>query len=331
MVYVFRTDGPWGVGIGQNLTPVQVDTNFWQAIQDIAAKAPQGVGIAGFSVTGNLMTVVMTDHTLMGPYTLPVANLVFKGEWIPEYSFFTNDIITHVGSTYIVLMNHVSAATFDPGANDGDGHDYYGLLLQNPEMVVPGGGAVGSFLRKTTTTDFTMAWQSAALQDLSNVTIASPVNGEALTYSRGGWINAPSQIGSGLSIESSSPLDTGQPLAYNGTTFTNTSTVDLPWSVPSGTSGTVTVDRSAGEVQQLTLTGNTTLSIVGWPSAGQFARMVLQIDGSGGSYTVTWPSGTTWPGGTPPTMSANGIDIYIFMSFDGGATVFGNVVGQNYF
>ena len=39
------------------------------------------------------------------------------------------------GRVYQVLYDHVSATTFDPDANDGQGHDYYGLLLSNPDPI----------------------------------------------------------------------------------------------------------------------------------------------------------------------------------------------------
>ena len=175
MSIVYRTSGPWGPSsVTEDLTPVQVDNNFWELVQQIAAKAVQGVGIANIIVVGNQMTVLLTDHTLLGPFTLPVATLNFLGEWQPNTNYLANDIITHGGSTYIVLWNHTSAATFDPGANDGMGHDYYGLMLQNAATTIPPGGAPGTFLRKLGIIDYVAAWQTAALGDLSDVHVTSP-------------------------------------------------------------------------------------------------------------------------------------------------------------
>ena len=37
-----------GRALDEDLDPEQVDGNFWKAIQDIAAKAGQGVGISNF-------------------------------------------------------------------------------------------------------------------------------------------------------------------------------------------------------------------------------------------------------------------------------------------
>ena len=45
MTYSYRTSGVWGPGLGRNLTAAEVDENFYQATQDIAAKAAQGVAL----------------------------------------------------------------------------------------------------------------------------------------------------------------------------------------------------------------------------------------------------------------------------------------------
>jgi hypothetical protein len=42
--------------------------------------------------------------------------------------FAVNVFVTEGGVTYLVEYPHTSAATFDPGANDGLGHNYYHLL-----------------------------------------------------------------------------------------------------------------------------------------------------------------------------------------------------------
>jgi hypothetical protein len=169
MGYTFRTSGPWGAGSSGNLTPAQVDQNFWQAIQDIQEKAVQGIGISNFLVEGDQMTVELSDHSLLGPYTLPIAQLSFQGEWIPNHSYLANDVITHGGATYLVRMDHTSEATFDPGANDGRANDFYGLLLSNPALTIPSGGAIGMMLFKATAADYSMLWDWPTLQGLHDV------------------------------------------------------------------------------------------------------------------------------------------------------------------
>jgi hypothetical protein len=60
----------------------------------------------------------------------------------------------------MVLFNHVSASPFDPYANDGDGHFYYGLLLTNPANTIPAGGVAGQYIYKLSDADYDMAWRT---------------------------------------------------------------------------------------------------------------------------------------------------------------------------
>lgn len=93
------------------------------------------------------------------------------------------------------------------------------------------------------------------------------------------------------------------------------------------TSTAITVSLANGTVQQLTLTGNATITM---PSqgAGKSFIIMLKQDGTG-SRSVTW-STVTWPGGTAPTITgtANKQDIYSF--FSDGTNWYGTTIGQNY-
>jgi hypothetical protein len=95
--------------------------------------------------------------------------------------------------------------------------------------------------------------------------------------------------------------------------------------------GATTIDWTAGEVQVVTLNGNSSLSISNWPASG-LAKLVLQINNTGAFNVTAWPSGTVWPGGTVPviTSGANKTDVFVLMTHNGGSTIFGNVIGQNY-
>lgn len=164
----FRTnDGSrWGSGKGSNLTATEVDLNFWflySNVEMLLTHSPTPTQISGFTVIGNQFYVNMDDHSTFGPFPLPIASWVFKGEWQPLTNYVENDIITNNGSTYLVLLAHESAATFDPGANDGHGHDFYTLML---------------------------AAASNTLNDLSDVTITSVADGDTLVRRSGFWVNA---------------------------------------------------------------------------------------------------------------------------------------------
>ena len=53
---------------------------------------------------------------------------------------------------------------------------------------------------------------------------------------------------------------------------------------------------------------------------GQTISIVL----TGAASTVTWPAGTKWPGGTTPTQTASGTDVYSFVKV--GTTIYGSAV-----
>jgi len=192
----YRTDGPWGAGKGSNLTPVEVDQNFWELVQDIAEKAVQGVGIANIIVVGNEFSFVLTDHTILGPYTLPVATFNNRGAWAPGVNYFINDIVTNDNAVYLVIFNHVSEDTFDPNANDGHGNNFYSLFIAS---AFPTDGNEGQFLRMGGS-PLIAQWEDADLNALSDVLISAPVQGQSLQYDGSEWANADTPWDFGFSF-----------------------------------------------------------------------------------------------------------------------------------
>lgn len=103
---------------------------------------------------------------------------------------------------------------------------------------------------------------------------------------------------------------------------------DIATNATSGTSATV--DLADGNVHDITLTDNCTLSFTGSAaSVGCAFTLVLRQDGTG-SRTVTWPSSVDWAGGTAPTLStaASAVDVLTFVTIDNGTTWLGFVAGQ---
>jgi hypothetical protein len=164
MAIVYRTSGAWGAGKGANLVAGEVDLNFYELAQrmtTVEGDLPDvAVSIAFFSISGTLFSVHLTDGSIQGPFELPVRAWTFRGEWLPATVYNVDDVVTANGSVYMVLVNHTSAATFNAGANDGAGNNYYGLLLTNPSNVLPAGGAIGEYLVKTDDVDYVVGWQA---------------------------------------------------------------------------------------------------------------------------------------------------------------------------
>jgi len=169
MAITDRTAGVWGGGQGSDLAAAQIDENFWElesAILVLQENASNSAGIDYFVVEGNQLFVHLTDHVVIGPYTLPTAQWDFRGGWLPLTTYADFDVVTNDGSVYLVIWPHTSTATFNPNANDGMGHNYYGLLLSQPADELPAGGTVGQVLTKSTGSPYATEWVSPT-RDLS--------------------------------------------------------------------------------------------------------------------------------------------------------------------
>lgn len=117
MPVIYRTDGDWGTGKGGNLTPAEVDDNFYTLAQAIAAfdTGPAPAEIDNIVVVGNQMTIVLDDAREFGPYTLPTAALRWRGNWSAATPYQVNDLVTVAGQgVFLVLVAHTSDGTFDP-------------------------------------------------------------------------------------------------------------------------------------------------------------------------------------------------------------------------
>lgn len=160
----FRTDDSlrWGTGQGSDLTAAQIDINFWvllTAVQALQAESTSHAAIDHFVIAGNQLFVHLTNHVVLGPYVLPIAQWNFRGEWVPRTQYNAFDVITNDHAIYLVILSHVSNSLFAAGANDGLGHNWYGLLLAAPPKELPQTGVDGQHLRWNTSPN-DVAWQT---------------------------------------------------------------------------------------------------------------------------------------------------------------------------
>lgn len=101
---------------------------------------------------------------------------------------------------------------------------------------------------------------------------------------------------------------------------------------PSISSGTLTLDCSAGNVFAVSLNANiTTLTFTNVPASGTAFGLTLALTADGTARTVTWGAAVKWPGGTAPTLtSTNGkVDVFVLTTWDGGTNWYAVVGGQN--
>jgi len=93
------------------------------------------------------------------------------------------------------------------------------------------------------------------------------------------------------------------------------------------TSTAITVALTNGTVQQLTLTGNATITMP-TAAAGKSFIIMLKQDATG-SRTVTW-STVSWPAATAPTITSTASKQDIYSFFSDGTNWYGVTVGQNF-
>lgn len=111
-------------------------------------------------------------------------------------------------------------------------------------------------------------------------------------------------------------------------TITNPTITNYTETLFTANTGTaITVSLANGTVQQLTLTGNATITMP-TATAGKSFVIMLKQDGTGGR-TVTW-STVVWPGGTAPTITSTASKQDIFSFFADGTSWYGATIGQNY-
>lgn len=93
---------------------------------------------------------------------------------------------------------------------------------------------------------------------------------------------------------------------------------------------TETIDLEAGNVKDLTLSADCTLTFSNPPASGRAGSFTLIVrqDGTGG-WELTYPASVVWAGGTEPTLSSaiSAVDILTFMTLDNGTTWFGFLAG----
>lgn len=110
---------------GSNLTPGEVDGNFEDLdgrLTDMENDPPTGVGVTGFSVSGQTFTVNLSNGSTFGPYALPVAAIRWAGNYVASTTYDPLDMFFVPGyGLYLVLSEYEAPTEFDPAVEDTEG------------------------------------------------------------------------------------------------------------------------------------------------------------------------------------------------------------------
>jgi hypothetical protein len=134
IVYVNDHPAPRGTGKHAALTVDEFDDNFFALYERIVAlegNPSDAVSISNITVNGSQMLISMSDGvTTYGPFTLPIASFVFRGDWTALADYNQNDLVSvPEQGLFFVRLAHTAAAVFDPAATDGSGNALYLLVF----------------------------------------------------------------------------------------------------------------------------------------------------------------------------------------------------------
>jgi hypothetical protein len=321
---------------------VQIQLRNGTAAQWTSANPTLAVGEIGVETDTNRFKVG-TGSTAWNSLAYSVG-FSWKGTWSSVTAYVVNDVVYYNGSSYISIQNGTNQ-------NPATQTAYWNTValagsVSSVAQSFTGGivSVAGSPITSSGTLALTVAGTSGGVPYFSSGTTwatSSALAANALVIGGGaGAAPATTTTGTGvltfLGTPSSANLlsamtdetGTGVLVFNNAPALTNPTVTNYVETLYSAnTSTAITVDLANGTVQNLTLTGNATITM---PTAvaGKSFIIILSQDATG-SRTVTW-STVSWPSATAPTVTSTASKRDIFSFFSNGTSWFGTTIGQNY-
>lgn len=137
---IYRTSdvAKWGAGKGSNLTPDEVDENFWavaEAVQALETNPALPSEIESITVNAsNQMLITLSNLTVFGPYQLPTAKFLWTGAWQPDFDYKTSNLFVADEALYIVNVDFTSGESLDPNQSVG-GQYVISMVMPFPSRV----------------------------------------------------------------------------------------------------------------------------------------------------------------------------------------------------
>jgi len=236
------------------------------------------------------------------------------------------DTTTTTG-TGTVTLSGVAPAGFQDFTVIGNGNTTYYTIAGGSEWEVGIGtyATSGPTLARTTVLSSSNGGGAVSFSSgTKDVFVTYPsersvnLNSAALTSGRVPFVTTDGLLTDAAALTfNGTALTTPTFAAYRETTTTNATVT-----------GTFTVDMAVANIFNLTQTGSTTYTFSNPAAGGTTSNFLIAIKQGGvGSFTATWPASVKFPNGSTPvlTTAVGKVDIFNFISFDGGTTYFGSL------
>ncbi len=95
-------------------------------------------------------------------------------------------------------------------------------------------------------------------------------------------------------------------------------------------SNAATINLRDGDNFTHTLSENVTYTFSNPAASGKVSAFTLKVIQDSSARTITWPGSVDWAAATAPTLTATsgGVDVFVFVTYDGGTTYYGFTAGQ---
>ena len=150
------------------------------------------------------------------------------------------------------------------------------------------------------------------------VTLASPPHSASATYE----VALPNALG----LTNASAVVTSDANGVVG--FDNGTTEES--TVVSSSSNAATINLRDGNVFTHTLSENVTYTFSNPAASGRASAFILKVVQDSSARAITWPGSVDWAAATAPTITATnaGVDVFAFITVDGGSNYYGFTLGQ---
>ena len=191
--------------------------------------------------------------------------------------------------------------------------------LELPNAV----GSSGDFL-KASDGSGKLAFSALALSDLSITATASEINkldGVTATTTELNYVDVTT-----LGTTEASKAVTAD--ANGVVTFDNGKIEES--TVITSSSNAATINLRDGDNFTHTLSENVTYTFSNPAASGKVSAFSLKVIQDSSARTITWPGSVDWAAATAPTITATsgGVDVFVFVTYDGGTIYYGFTAGQ---